>query len=99
MSRWNTHGVGYTRSVRSVNTLGVVVAGGGRVSATGWVGPVVTVAVDSGVGGVGDAGVVCAVCAFRGLTGLVAVESVLNLVDESRHVGWLCLVVSCLCWV
>ena len=50
-------------------------------------GTVVAVTVDSWVCSIGSTGVVGAVSAFGELTLLVAVESLLNLVDESRHVG------------
>lgn len=49
---------------------------------------VVTVTVDSGVGSICSTGVVGAMGTFGELALLVAVESLLNLVDESRHVGY-----------
>lgn len=69
-----------------------VVAGGVRVVCSvsdAGVGSsaVVTITVDSGVGSICSTGVVGAVGTLRELALLVAVESLLNLVDESRHVG------------
>lgn len=79
--------IGYPRPVRAVDTLWVIIAGGCRVCPRGRVGPVVTVTVDSWVGSIGNARVVGAVSTFGYLVLLVAVESLLDLVDESRHVG------------
>lgn len=89
--------VGHTRTVGSVDALRVVVARGGGVRTSGRVGAVVTVAVKSGVGGIGNAAVVSSVGTLRKLVGLVTVDGLLNLVDESRHVGWCLCVGSCRC--
>lgn len=61
----------------------------GHAAEGGLLGTSVAVRVDAGVGGVGRAAGVRAVCSLRLLVRLVGVEGVLNLVDNSRHVGWL----------
>lgn len=55
----------------------------------GSLGTSVSVRVDTGVSGVGRAVGVSAVCSLGLLVSLVGAEGVLNLVDDSRHVGWL----------
>lgn len=65
----------------------------------GLLGTSVHIRVNTGVGGVGGTAGVRTVCSLRLLVSLVGVKGVLNLVDDSRHVGWLgvCLFV-CLFW-
>lgn len=48
----------------------------------------VHVRVNTGVSGVGCAAGVRTVCSLGLLVSLVGVKGVLNLVDDSRHVGW-----------
>lgn len=76
-------------SVRSVDALGVVVASGCGVCPCGRVGGVVTSRSGSSMSSLGAVG------AFRVIVVLIAVESLLDLVDESRHIGWFGWVVMC----
>lgn len=88
-------GAGGCRVTNTASRVSNTGASGCGVAASGGVGTVVTVRVDSGVSSVGGLAVVGSVGAFGLLVVLVALDGVLDLVDDGRHDGWLVLVCSC----
>jgi hypothetical protein len=84
-------GLGVTTAISSLAAV-LAVAGNLAVGA-------VQVGVYSGIGSVGSAGVVGAGSAFRGavVSRVVAMDSLLDLVDDARHIGC-CSCVLGMCW-